>query len=211
MRLLAAAVLLLGWSVAAPLQVSVSSGPRLKGSQLTFSGSTTVTAKRGQQVVWQQKIYSPLIGAKDWGVTDSVVWLTVIRGEVSWHADSVGLRLRDGKKLWDITSVSAPLYASRQVLVFKWTDVTTAWPDLHHPQVIVVQVATGQKRELNFTIPERYNCEGINEKSYEAGSVLRFKADAQYFYAYMTDACGVFMARFDWHGSANQKPVVKAI
>lgn len=73
---------LLTTAYAAPLKVTLQAGPRLAGSQLTYSSTTTVTARRGREVVWQKKIFSPPYNAKDptsWGVVGSVVWLTYAR------------------------------------------------------------------------------------------------------------------------------------
>lgn len=192
-------------SACAPVRVSVETSPQ----------ATVLTGRDSAgRLVWQRRLsrsQAPLPGgAETWGVAGDAVWVTDTRGEVSWHTDSLGFRLRDGQPLWNLTDMGAPLFASAQKLLFQSGQSLQAYPDLRQYDLAVVETASGKVRLLHLTLPERTGCGDPNLHSLGDLAGRMGRADERFFYVTRQDACGSFTARWNWHAPAGTRPFVMA-
>lgn len=177
--------------------------------------SIAVYDKRGGGLLWKRQVEGRLSQAGNgtrsfpgWGVAESVLWVSRTRGGEHWTVDNFGFRLSDGKPLWENVDVFDPLAAGQGKILFKQARSNLSRPDLRQVELVVNDLKTGTETRLNLRIPERTNCGDINKYSYEDAAYLRIWADTHFFYARHKDACGVFIARFDWHGGEGQQPVL---
>lgn len=141
-----------------------------------------------------------------WGRVDGALWVAQI--VPGGRVYTLGFRLSDGRLLWKLGTVYAPLVHTGGELLFEQRDPILAYPDLREKELVRVKTSTGEIRRLNLRLPARETCGDINDYSYEALESLKTWADPRFFYAQHRDACGAFVARFDWHGAANQLPLI---
>lgn len=104
--------------------------------------------------------------------------------------------------------VHRPLAVTHNQILLRRVQSHLAYPNLRQEELIVNDPKTGTGTRLNLRIPERPTCGHINDYSFEDAAYSVSWADARFFYARRKDACGVFVARFDWHGSGEQTPTL---
>ncbi|GGK37051.1 hypothetical protein GCM10008955_33700 [Deinococcus malanensis] len=72
----------------------------------------------------------------------------------------------------------------------------------------VVNTSTGRSRILKLKIAERPGCGPLDDTFVMENFATR--ADERFYWAQRHDRCGYFVIRFDWHGSDQQRPIVRA-
>ncbi|GAA5513010.1 hypothetical protein Dcar01_01735 [Deinococcus carri] len=175
----------------------------------------TLYEKPGGRLLWKRQVDGRLYEASDgnrnfpgWSVVDSVLWISHTTGGEHWHVDNTGFRLSDGKSLWENTDVGRPLTTGQGEILFRHLQSQLAYPELRQVELVRNNLKTGEATRLNLWIPARTNCGNINDYSYKDAAYLKRWADSKFFYAQHKDACGVFVARFDWHGNEGQSPKI---
>lgn len=174
----------------------------------------TLYGEKGGELLWKRQINGQLYQSSGgnrtfpgWGVADSVLWMAHTTGGEGWHVDNTGFRLSDGKLLWEHIDVR-PLAVSRGEILFQRLNSRLAFPDLREAALLVNDLETGATTRPNLHIPERPGCGDVNDYAREDAAYSGRWADGTFFYARRKDHCGVFVARFDWHGGAEQRPTV---
>lgn len=175
----------------------------------------TLYGKPGGPLLWKRqldgRLYQSSSATRDfpgWGVVDSVLWVARTTGGENWHVDNLGFRLSDGRQLWKNIDVGYPLAVGQGKILFRRLQSQNAYPDLRQVGLLLNDLKTGEATQLNLRMPERPSCGDINDYSYSDAAYLQTWADNKFFYARHKDACGVFVARFNWHGEANQAPLI---
>jgi hypothetical protein len=115
----------------------------------------------------------------------------------------VGMSLDSGKTLWtgrqDLLG-----FTDQKVLLI---DLGTGAQPMNSANVLPltrIVTATGEKTSFTLKIPARPSSGALNFQ----GSIPDVKFTNRFLYAFRQDAGGKFIARYDWHGSAGQKPLV---
>lgn len=172
-------------------------------------------AERGGRLLWRRQVDGRLYETGNsprnltgWGVADSVLWVRRKTGGEGWMVDNLGFRLSDGQPLWENIDVGPPLAVAGGLVLFRRLQSQLARPDLRQIHLVMNDLKTGVATRLNLYLPPRANCGDINDYSYEDAAYLERWADSQFLYAQHKDACGVFVARFNWHENETQIPTV---
>lgn len=179
--------------------------------RLKHEGST-VRVSQGGRTLWTRTLRpdSFPIGRIGWlklavparGVLGRVAYVTYCFDGARLSCRTAGFDKHNGKPLLDAEGTPQAT-GSGQMITNLWT----------HPAgmsftVVVgtrIDLATGRAEEVGFSIPPRPGCGSLN---LSLGLSGRTTYDSRYAYAEQDDRCGVFVARFDWHGPTTQKPVI---
>ncbi|GMA14969.1 hypothetical protein E5F05_12235 [Deinococcus metallilatus] len=171
--------------------------------------------KKDGRLLWKRQIEGRLYQASSatrnlpgWGMVNSVLWVSHTTGGEHWHVDNTGFRISDGKLLWENIDVGYPLAFSQGKILFLRNQSQSPYFKLLQVNLVLNDLKTGEATHLNLRIPERANCGSVNDYAWDDAAYVGFWADARFLYARRKDACGVFVARFDWHGEEEQRPTI---
>lgn len=174
----------------------------------------TVLSDVTGQVQWQRIVPGRLAGDGDrattpedrgWGVVNGTLWVGVSNSRGTWSSDNLGFRVQDGDPLWALSGTAFPRAVASGEVLFR---IPTPTPyDLVNVELVIIKLQTGARRTMNFRIAERAGC-GSMDDSIVLENFLEM-ASARFFDAQRHDRCGYFVTRFDWHGSEQQRPVIR--
>lgn len=172
----------------------------------------TVTMRQTGKVMWTQELRPDAFPA------DRVKWLGLslparnVLGRVAYvtycfdgarlYCMTAGFDKRTGKPLFEASGIPRAMGAGQLITDFRSDPASMSFTVVDGTRL---DLNTGKAVEVHFSIPSRPGCGDLN---FSLGLSGRTTYDSRYAYAEQDDRCGVFIARFDWHGPTTQKPVI---
>lgn len=161
---------------------------------------------------WRQFLNGNVFGndsdGRGWGIVNGVLWMQGTDSWEMWFSRNYGINLADGKIIWNEVYGSAIRVDARYIVMTK-TQTPPMFADAQELRLTVFDFGQKKLRDnLIFTIPERPGCGDTHDALWEDAVYGAKWADQQFLYARRKDRCGVFVARFDWHGAAKQKATI---
>ncbi|QLG11089.1 hypothetical protein HLB42_10075 [Deinococcus sp. D7000] len=145
---------------------------------------------------------------RGWGIVNGVLWMQGTDSWEMWFSRNYGIHLADGKVIWNEVYGSAIRVDPRYIVMTK-TQTPPMFADAQELKLTVFDFEQKKLRDdFVFTIPERPGCGDTHDALWEDAAYGAKWADQQFLYARRKDRCGVFVARFDWHGAAKQKATI---
>ena len=154
--------------------------------------------------LWTNRVYDARANADAHfkGQAGRVLLLSALSGEPI-QGRVLGLSLETGKTFWEAGQDLLGL-SDAEALVL---DLGTGAQPMNRPHLLPltrVTAATGKQTKFTLRLPPRPGCGPVNYQ----GSIPDLRFTNQHLYAFRKDACGKFIARFDWHAGPEQKPLV---
>lgn len=173
---------------------------------LTHKG-TTVTVTQGNKVLWTRVVNGTPYNLPDklngpaLGVSGQVAFVTYCWRGQRIYCQTAGFNKRTGQPYFDAPGVPKAIGISRLFINHQTHPADAALDAVEGTRV---DLMTGRAERVNFRIPSRPGCGELN---YTRDQDSHTTFDGTYAYAEQDDECGVFIAKFDWHLSNQQKPI----
>ena len=181
--------------------------------KLSQSGQT-LTMRQGDRVLWTQPLRGGPYAGRSSVLGPQIAPLNVL-GRVAYavycwegqrlYCQTAGFDKRTGEALFDLPGTPQASGQGQLLTNFWVTPTDTSFDTVDGFRV---DLLTGKAERVGFRIPPRPGCGELN---YSVGLPGRTTSGPRYVDAEQDDDCGVFVARFDWHGPVAQKPVLNVL
>lgn len=164
----------------------------------------SVYQPRSGRPLWTNRLFTrwanPSAGFR--GMVRGTAIVSTLHGE-PLHGDVRGIDLASGRERWRVGQDLVG-FTEREVLAI---DLGLGAQPMNSPDRLPLtrlDAATNTPTSLNLQLPTRPGCGPMNYQ----GSIPDLHFTNRHLYALRQDACGKFIARVDWHGPADQTPLV---
>ena len=166
----------------------------------------TLQTSPGGRRLWRRELEGQ---PNAWKLDGPVLLLATTNSWENWYALSYGVDLRSGRVLWE--TVGELVHRDPNFFVIR--NISTSlgpYSDSKDLRLMVVNRRTGTSSRQDLTIPARPGCGDTADFVREDAAYSASWTGPQYLYTRRKDACGVFVARFDWHPGAIPQPVLQS-
>jgi hypothetical protein len=165
----------------------------------------TLQTSPGGRWLWQRVLDGR---PNDWKLDGPVLLLAATDSWENWSALSYGVELRSGRVLW--RTVGELVHRDQNFFVIQNISTNLGpYGDLNNLRLTVVNRKTGTSSRRDLTIPARPGCGDTSDFVREDVAYIASWLGPQYLYARRKDACGIFVARFDWQPAATPQPILQ--
>ncbi|MBZ9749379.1 hypothetical protein K7W42_00745 [Deinococcus sp. HMF7604] len=195
--------------VTQPLSSGCLTITELRNSEFFKKLRVTLTGPGGRRL-WGKTLDGNIgpwpVQGTDWGLEPGVLWLDVMEGwEFGTHV-SLGLNLRTGERLWYADSFTA--FRDERSVVINSSPQHSAHSTLKDITLSVYDWASQTLSRRVYTIPDRPGCGDTDEFVREDAAYIQHWIDVRFLYAQRKDACGIFVARFEWRLNPPAAPTI---
>ncbi|MDB5046811.1 MAG: hypothetical protein JWQ08_2861 [Deinococcus sp.] len=146
------------------------------------------------------------IQGEDWGTDQQLLWLEVTVGWEMWQKVNIGLDIQTGKVLWKAAGTLR--LQTKDFFFVQHFVATSPYQDLKTMTFEVIDRKTLARAVRDYLIPDRPGCGDTSDFVREDAAYIESWLDTSFLYARRKDACGVFVARFDWRSDQPLLPII---
>ncbi|ANE43911.1 hypothetical protein SU48_09140 [Deinococcus puniceus] len=123
-----------------------------------------------------------------------------------WQKVNIGLDIQTGEVLWKAAGTLR--LQSKDFFVVQHVTGTGPYQDLKILTLEIIDRKTLARAVRDYLIPNRPGCGDTTDFVREDAAYIESWFDGSFLYARRKDACGVFVARFDWKLGQSPPPII---